>query len=66
MRTLGAHTERESELLFMRSDAVQFLIEFAFTALGARGARAHSTTCTTEHSHGGLKNGGRAARKTQG
>ena len=46
MRTLGAHTERESELLFMRSDAVHFLIEFAFTALGAR---AHSMMCTTEH-----------------
>jgi len=65
MRTLGAHTERASELLFMRSDAVQFLIEFAFTALGAR---APDTSCTTEQAacHGGLSNGGRAARKTQG
>ena len=65
MRTLGAHTERASELLFMRSDAVQFLIEFAFTALGAR---APDTLCTTEQAacHGGLSNGGRAARKTQG
>jgi hypothetical protein len=61
MRTLGAHTERASELLFMRSDAVQFLIEFAFTALGAR---APDTSCTTEQAacHGGLTEVVRPAR----